>query len=113
MPAEPSLSPAQRTAIHTNRCRSIRRYLDEIGAWYNKNLGALGVRPGLPDFFVCVKGRFVGIEVKTGEGKLRDSQKKIRDEMLPAGAIYIEAHGVEDVEDVLAAAGLVTKQRLF
>lgn len=96
---------ANRAAPHTALCNSIYGYLRGLG-YAVKNLGALGVRRGRPDFDACVRGRFVAVEVKTGAGELGPDQVKERNRLESAGAIYIEARSVDDVEQRLVAEGL-------
>ena len=45
---------------------------------------------GTPDFIVCLppEGRFVAIECKVGRNDLTDEQKRVRDQIISAGAPY-------------------------
>lgn len=56
--------------------------------------------PGSPDIIACVKGRFVGIEVKRPGGKLSDAQEAVRIALGRAGGTYVV---VRDVSDLNAA----------
>jgi hypothetical protein len=94
------------TKAHTALCRSIVRYIFEIGGNAYKNLGGLGQRKGRPDIEGCVKGRYVAIEPKTGTGKLSPDQERERDRILDAGGIFIEARSFDDVEQRFVAEGL-------
>ena len=48
----------------------IKKYLDDIGAWYIKYwAGAQFTKSGIPDILACVNGSFVAIEVKGDGGK--------------------------------------------
>jgi hypothetical protein len=55
--------------------------------------------PGCPDLigFLAPSGRFLGIEVKAPNGRLRPAQEAFRDALTKAGGIYIVARSVEDV----------------
>ena len=59
---------------------------------------------GWPDITACVDGRFVAIECKAPRGRLRPSQVEMRARLEAAGALYIVARSVEDVEAALGVA---------
>ena len=73
-----------------------------------KNLGAYYVMPvtggygnsGAPDFLVCYKGRFIGIECKAGRNKPTALQEKNLREIEGAGGIGLVVNE-ENVVDVL------------
>jgi hypothetical protein len=72
--------------------KKVRSLLDELGAYYVMPVtGGYGTQ-GAPDFLVCLKGRFVGIETKAGKGKTTALQdlnlQKIRDAGGVALVIY-------------------------
>lgn len=72
--------------------KKVRAILDELGAYYIMPVtGGYGSQ-GAPDFLVCLKGRFVGIETKAGKGKTTALQdlnlQKIRDAGGVALVIY-------------------------
>ena len=72
-----------------------------------KNLGAYYVMPvtggygnsGAPDFLVCYKGRFIGIECKAGRNKPTALQEKNLREIEDAGgsSLVIDEENVVDV----------------
>ena len=62
---------------------------------------------GQPDIFLILKGRFVGIEVKTKTGRQSNDQKNWQRNCERAGGIYILARSVDDVRDRLVMEGLV------
>jgi len=55
--------------------------------------------PGCPDLigFLAPSGRFLGIEVKAANGRLRPAQEAFRDALKRAGGLYIVARSVDDV----------------
>ncbi len=53
---------------------------------------------GWPDITACINGRFVAIECKAPRGRLRPSQIEMRARLEAAGALYIVARSIEDVE---------------
>lgn len=59
---------------------------------------------GSPDILGIVgpHGRALGIEVKTGVGRLSPQQKAWRRVFEAKGGLYVEARSVEDVERVLS-----------
>jgi hypothetical protein len=71
-----------------------------LGAYYTMPVtGGYGTQ-GVPDFLVCLKGRFIAIETKAGKNTTTALQelnmKKIRD----AGGVAIVVRE-EDVKDLL------------
>ena len=72
-------------------------FLRVLGFRAFKNMGGLGQERGRPDIDVCVRGRWVSIEVKTGTGRLSAVQRLVKDDIVAAGGIYIVARSLEDV----------------
>lgn len=78
-----------------------------IHVWRNNVGGAVdktgrGIsfgEPGSADLELVVRGRFVGIETKSEDGRLRPDQKTWRDKILAAGGIYVVARCAEDATD--------------
>jgi hypothetical protein len=48
--------------------KQIRAVLDAHGAYYAMPIGTGFGNSGVPDFLVCVGGRFIGVEAKAGKG---------------------------------------------
>jgi Holliday junction resolvase len=63
--------------------KQIRKQLDELGCYYAMPIGTGYGNSGVPDFLVCMKGRFVSIEAKAGKGKptllQEDNMRRIRE----------------------------------
>lgn len=55
-------------------------------------------KKGIPDIICIIKGQFVGIEVKTPEGKQNADQKIFEKECIKNGGKYILARSIEDVQ---------------
>lgn len=58
----------------------VKKYLDEIGAWYLKTISNGYQRAGIPDLLICYKGRFLGVELKATRGRvtaLQDRELKL------------------------------------
>lgn len=80
-------------------------YLDARRMFYQRNnSGALLDRngrpvkfgsPGSPDFLLCIKGRFVGIEVKGPKGKQRPDQIEYEKRCFASGGIYYVARSID------------------
>lgn len=83
--------------------------------WYRQNSGAMagthnGKRrffrfgwPGAPDIIAVIDGRYVGIEVKSTKGCQSQAQFHFQKSLEKAGARYILARSIEDVERGLFA----------
>lgn len=55
--------------------KAIKKILDEKNAYYTMPVtGGFG-NSGAPDFLVCYRGRFIGIEAKAGRGKVTALQQ--------------------------------------
>lgn len=86
----------------------IKKYLDHIGAYYVKIHGSAFMPAGTPDILACVKGVFVGIEVKKPKGgRVSDLQKLKLAQIEKAGGIGIVANDVLVVQERLEREHLV------
>lgn len=112
-PQRPNLSPGGAKVTHAGLVRLVADYLAANGAWVYKVLGGLGSRPGCPDVLACRRGLMVAVEVKTGQGRLSPQQKRERDALLAAGAVYCECRRIEDLERTLIEAGLIPRARVI
>lgn len=78
----------------------INKYLDHIGAYHVKIHGSAFMPAGTPDILACVKGVFVGIEVKKPKGgRVSDLQKLKIKQIEQAGGIGIVANSVLVVQE--------------
>jgi hypothetical protein len=48
-----------------------------------------GLNTGLPDIIIILKGRFIGVEVKTGKDRQSDIQKATQEKIEKAGGVYL------------------------
>lgn len=99
---------SDRSPAHTNLVNEILVSLSTAGALViNNKTGALYDRqgrlvsfgqPGSPDIIAIVppNGRFLGVEVKTGQGRPSPVQKRWRAAVLERGGVYVVARCVED-----------------
>jgi len=77
----------------------VKVILKEVGAYYTMPVtGGFGTS-GAPDFLVCLKGNFVGIECKAGKGKPTALQEKNLHDITRAGgqALVINEDNVADL----------------
>lgn len=79
----------------------IKEYLKGEGIYWCMIQGGSFSKPGDPDMIACVDGRFVGIEGKTYQGRLRPIQELRRDQIIASGGIYVVARTVDDVRRVV------------
>ena len=63
--------------------------------------GAIGSKAGDPDMVICYKGRFIGMEGKTGVGKQRELQKTRQRQILAAGGYYLIGRSAEEVAELM------------
>jgi hypothetical protein len=69
--------------------RKIVPWLKEHGIYYFKPPGGpYCSHKGIPDFILCVKGRFIGLEAKSDRGKMSEWQEKERKRVERAGGLF-------------------------
>lgn len=79
----------------------IRRLLTESGAFWSNVQGGPGSKPGDPDIIACYKGRYVGLEAKSKDGRQSPIQKVRESEIVNAGGIYRIIRTKEEVKEIL------------
>jgi hypothetical protein len=118
-PPEPPKLPKRRSpnhnAAHTNLVNAILMALAKLPptdcvCWPNQ-VGAartdtgrfieFGLFPGSADIIACVRGRFVGLEAKTGSGRINESQERWHGNVSTAGGIAVVVRSVEDAMRVV------------
>lgn len=87
--------------------KQIQNYLTDIGAYRFKVHGEIFMRAGIPDIIACLKGRFIGIEVKDGNNKPSELQLAHGRQIVKAGGIFGVAYSVEDVKKLLEENNLI------
>jgi pantoate kinase len=65
----------------------VKSILSKLGAYYAMPIGTGYGHSGVPDFLVCLQGRFIGIECKAGKGKTTALQDKHLEQIVSAGGI--------------------------
>lgn len=68
---------------------AVRKVLTELGAYYVMPVTGGYGNSGAPDFLVCLRGRFVGIECKAGKNKPTPLQEKNLHLIREAGGIAL------------------------
>jgi Holliday junction resolvase len=53
---------------------------------------------GLPDIFACIRGRFVGIEVKAKGDRESTDQKIVEQEIKAAKGVYLLTHSTDEFQ---------------
>jgi len=67
--------------------KKIKTCIELIGAYYAMPMGTGYGNAGVPDFLICYKGRFIGIEAKANGGKPSALQLKNLDQIIEAGGL--------------------------
>ena len=67
-----------------------------INCWFFKHAASAAMKVGIPDIICCIKGRFVGIEVKQEDGIQSDAQKATCKNIREAGGEYWIVWSYED-----------------
>ena len=83
--------------------REIAKTLKKLGVFYYMPVQNGMGRTGIPDFVVCINGKFLGIEAKA-PGKannLSANQIQVQKEIAQAGGYYLVISTVEEARDFL------------
>lgn len=59
------------------------------------------VATGWPDLTLCVKGKFVGLEIKSQTGRLRPEQKACHEALRAAGGVVEVVRSLDEVVTIL------------
>ena len=78
-----AMTPERRVKNH------VRKVLIAAGAYYVMPVTGGYGNSGAPDFLVCLKGRFVGIECKAGNNKPTPLQEKNLRQITEAGGVSL------------------------
>jgi len=83
--------------------RRVREVLKKLGAYYVMPVTGGYGNSGAPDFLVCLRGRFIGIECKAKGGKPTALQERNLTAINDAGgmAYVVNEHNVERLEELL------------
>jgi hypothetical protein len=83
--------------------KRVRDVLKHLGAYYVMPVTGGYGNSGAPDFVVCLKGRFIGIECKAGKGKTTALQDKNLADIRTAGGttFIINEENVHELQGYL------------
>ena len=79
----------------------IKRILDEQKAYFFMPVSFGMGRHGIPDFVVCLNGRFLAIEAKAGKGKTTALQEREMTRIRAAGGIALVVYDDHAYYDTL------------
>ena len=79
----------------------IRMALEEAGAWVYTTHGEPMGRVGAPDFLVCWRGRFLGLEVKRAGNVPTRAQLRQMELIRKAGGVSAVVHSIAEALAVL------------
>ena len=85
--------------------QAVRAYLKAIGAYYYQPMSNGMGRVGAPDFMVCHKGRFMGIETKAPgkRGHTTPNQDRELAEIRAANGIALVVDDVSQLKEIMDA----------
>lgn len=92
--------------------KAVRQVLDGLGAYYVMPVtGGFG-KQGAPDFLVCIKGRFYGIECKAGKNQPTALQEINLKQIIEAGgvALVIREDDIKYLPSLLTTGELNEKE---
>ena len=69
--------------------KQIRKILDDAGAYYAMPIGSVYGNSGVPDFLICMQGRFIAVEAKAGTNKPTALQEMHLDRIRAKGGIAL------------------------
>jgi hypothetical protein len=81
----------------------VKKLCKKLGAYYVMPIGTGYGNAGVPDFLICYRGLFIGVECKAGKGKTTALQdKNLTDIGLSGGAaLVINEENLPHLEDFL------------
>jgi len=83
----------------------VKKVLKELGAYYAMPATGGYGSSGVPDFLVCLRGRFIGIECKANGGKPTALQEKNLDDIRKNNGIafVVDENNVGDLLELMSA----------
>lgn len=83
--------------------KKIKDVLKSCGAYYAMPIGTGFGSSGVPDFLVCIRGRFIGIEAKANGNKPTALQLKNLDQIIEAGGLsfVIDETNVDNLKQLI------------
>ena len=85
---------------------TIKKYLKTLpDCWFFKMHGGMYSTAGVPDLIICLRGRFIALEVKTEKGKLTMLQKSTLEKINAAGGTAHKVTSLSEVKEILENIG--------
>ena len=83
--------------------KHIRKILTDARVYFAMPIGTGYGNSGVPDFLICHKGQFIGIEAKAGKGTTTALQEKHLADIRAAGgtAIVVNEHNLYELKELL------------
>lgn len=83
----------------------VKKVLKELGAYYAMPATGGYGSSGVPDFLICLRGRFIGIECKANGGKPTALQEKNLDDIRKNNGIafVVDENNVGDLLELMSA----------
>jgi len=83
--------------------KKVRKVLDELDAYYVMPVTGGYGNSGAPDFLVCYKGKFIGIECKAGDNEPTALQYKNLNRIQTCGgmALVVNEQNIEQLKLVM------------
>ena len=73
--------------------KKVKKWLTDQRIYhFKKPQGKFVTRKGIADYILCVKGKFIALELKSSTGRLSKAQKNERVMVMHAEGTYIEAN---------------------
>jgi hypothetical protein len=81
----------------------VKKILAELGAYYAMPMGTGFGNAGVPDFLVCYRGLFIGLETKANGGEpTKLQQKNLLDIVLAGGhSLLVNEKNVDNLRNLL------------
>ena len=76
-------------------------------------LKRMGLRPGVPDYFIAIDGRVLWIELKAGNAPLSDAQKLTFPALHRAGQQLAICTSIDEVEEALIRWGVPVRTQTY
>ena len=83
--------------------KKVKEVLKNLGAYYVMPVTSGYGNSGAPDFLVCYQGKFIGLECKSGKGKVTALQQRNLDQIDLAGgwSFVINEENVEQLNNLV------------
>ena len=83
--------------------KKIRKLLEDAKTYFAQPIGAMYGRSGTPDFLVCHRGHFIGIEAKANGGKTTALQELNLQQIRDAGGqtLVVNEHNLNELKGLL------------